>query len=111
MLSYLLLRSNNFFDFRIQYCFQRPKILISHDATEASFRGQESAGYPALNHAGILPATDCIGSHACAGVRTLDPVRRRQAPMETDGHIESVDREALLQALEQAGRSGRTLPL
>src|SRR5215469_7099055 len=108
MLRDLLFRSNTFFDFRIQYCFQRPKVLISHDATKAFFRSQEGTGYPTLNHSGIFPATDSIGSHAYAGVRTLDQVRRRQAAMEAGGHIKSIDRETLLQALEQAGRGGRT---
>src|SRR3954468_13669441 len=99
MLRHLLLGSNTFFNCHIQYCFEGPKILISHDATEAFFRSQESTGHPAQNHRRILPATDSVSSHAYAGVRTFDHVGRRQAAMQTGRQLEPVDREALLQAL------------
>src|SRR5215471_10249224 len=83
--------------------FQSPKIAIAHHLAEVLFRSQAGGGHPALDHSTVTPAANSTSSHANAGMRTLDDIGGCQATMQRRGYVQPVDREALLQALEQAG--------
>src|SRR5438477_1319073 len=112
MLRYLLLGGKIFFDFsHLIFALTAQRSFVSHNATEAFLCSQESTGDPALNHRRIFPATDSIGSRTYTSVRAFNHVGCRQAPMQAGGHLEPVDCEALLQALQQTGRGGRAVPL
>jgi len=61
--------------------FQRPQVLVSHDAVEALFSSEEGRSHPAQNHLAVLPVRNAAGLNAHSGMRALDDVGGRQAAM------------------------------
>src|SRR5438270_5094534 len=88
----------------IEDCSEGPEIPVAHQVAVRLFTLHKGCCRPARRHS-RSPAAHSAGAPANSRVRVIDDVTGSQTAMQRTWHIQSINVEALLQALEQ--RTGR----
>src|SRR6516165_10458647 len=81
ILSSFLPTVNSFLVFAIKNSFERPHVLVTHDATEVLLGCQHGRSCPTLRHRLVPPSAYSPGPPANSRMRVLNQVRAGQAAM------------------------------